>query len=57
MEIILSFSVGPFEAFSFLSLLESGCEKSGPFLLHTYLKDMILEDLSVFLSVWFHACV
>lgn len=57
MEIILSFLAGPFESLSFLSLLDSGCENSGPFLLHKYFKDMILKDHPVFPSVWFHAHV
>lgn len=52
------FLAGHFESLSFLSLLDGGYEKKpGPFLLHTYLKDVILKDQSVLLSVWFHAHV
>lgn len=55
MEIILCFSSSIFESLSFFLLFDSGCEKSGPFLLHAYLKDTILKNRSVFLSMWHYA--
>lgn len=57
MEITLSFQQVILNPFLFSHYLIVAMKKTGPFLLHTYLKDVVLKDQSVLLSVWFHAHV
>lgn len=51
MEITLSFQQVILNPFLFSHYLIVAMKKTGPFLLHTYLKDVVLKDQSVLLSV------
>lgn len=57
IEFALSFQQVILNPFLFSHYLIVAMKTTVPFLLHTYLKDVILNDQSVLLSVWFHGHV